>query len=633
MSDKKTKTIDQIDQLEQLRERVQELERTLLATENAPAPIIQINLKFEVVYANPKGRGLLEVLQKSDVFDTLEEKSRDSFAANEEVLKEYVINDRLYECRINPIVDKGLINWYFYDITDRKLSENALRKSEYRYRKIIETASDIVYRSSPDGFFKYANPIAVRMMKYPYNELINKKFTDLILPEYVEQAEAFYRKQFQERIGHTYYEFPARAKDGQVYWIGQHVQAIINNDKIIEFLAVARDITDKKKAEQELIIAREKAEESARAKEQFLANISHEMRTPLNVIIGMSNLLNEALLNDEQKSYLKAIQSSSSNLLVIINDLLDLTKLGMGGVQLEQIEFSLNEIITMVVASHSLKAKEKGLEIKCAVDPKVNDQLVGDPTKLNQVLLNLVGNAVKFTQDGHVALTVSLLERDKSSNTLEFQIADTGIGIDKGNQEKIFDAFTQEDASVTRKFGGTGLGLAISKNIVEQFGGELQLESEKGKGSRFSFRITFPIANGAEMSSFGIIEEPNLSNINVLIAEDNTFNQMLIKAIFNKNRIKFKIVSNGLEVVQELQDKREVYNLILLDMQMPEMGGEETVKVVREKINNHIPIIALTATKGINDREKYLSLGLTEYLSKPFKEQDLLKLLVQVVSK
>ena len=616
-------------QLEELKARVKELEELVYSTENAPIPFIQLSLKKEVEYVNKEGKTLLKAIEGVGLTSTIFSDATEAYISNITTEKEYSIEKEVFECQMSPVINKGLINLYFFDVTERKKSELKLRHSEYRYRKIIETASDIVYRSTPEGYFTYANPIALRKMKCTMEELKQKKFTEFILPDFLQDAELFYLNQFKKRIPNTYYEFPVKANDGNIYWLGQHVQCIVEEGRVLEYMAVARDITDKKKAEEELVVARKKAEESSKAKEQFLANMSHEIRTPLNVIMGMANLLKEASLKDKEEEYLKAILSSSSNLLVIINDLLDLTKVEMGGVELEHIEFSLREIINAVVASNRLKADEKNIQLKAKIDPGICDGLIGDPTRLNQILLNLVNNAVKFTAVGEVSLECELIGEIQDKQRIQFNISDTGIGIAKESQKKIFESFSQEDASVTRKYGGTGLGLAIVKNLVQEFGGEVTVESEKNVGTTFSFSIELPKSNVSFFKGNEEALKEDMNGLKILVAEDNQFNQMLVEAILKKNKIIYTIADNGKHALEKLHDDQ--FDLILMDMQMPVMGGEEAVKIIREQIDPVIPIIALTANALIGDRDKYLSKGVNEYISKPFTEKELLETISKVL--
>ena len=430
----------------------------------------------------------------------------------------------------------------------------------------------------------------------------------------------------------SYCEFPIKTKDGKIKWIGQNVQLVqTEGKKIKEFTAIARDITKNKQIEKELIEARNKAEESARAKEMFLANMSHEIRTPMNAIMGMANLLKNTPLNKKQTEYLDAIITSADNLLVIINDILDITKIESGKLSLEEIDFDVRTLVKNIYKSVYYKAEEKGLLFEYKIDENIPQYLVGDPVRINQVLFNLIGNAVKFTLKGSVKLTVSLKKKNNKKATLVFDITDTGIGIDEDKIDTIFETFKQEDESTTRKFGGTGLGLSISKSLVELFGGKLNVKSKKNVGTTFWFEITLPVGTGENIrtkSDIKINTNP-LKGKKVLLVEDHEINRFLATTILQQWNIDVDIAENGVIAVDKV--KENTYDAILMDMQMPEMGGIEATKIIRNILNSNVPIIALTANAVKGDAEKCIEAGMNDYLSKPFEPSDLFnKLLNQI---
>ncbi|MES2763579.1 MAG: ATP-binding protein [Bacteroidota bacterium] len=390
-----------------------------------------------------------------------------------------------------------------------------------------------------------------------------------------------------------------------------------------------RDINKRERLEKELIITQKKAEEAATIKEQFMANMSHEIRTPLNAIIGFNNRLSNTNLNIEQKEYAAAVQSSGENLLAIVNDILDFSKIEAGMVKIEEIRFNVIDLLQSVVTMFTGQAKEKkvGLEIKIATD--VPQWVEGDPTRLTQILINLIGNALKFTEQGSVNLIVDVIQANEKNADLKFSVKDTGIGISEEKIAEIFERFTQAKSDTSRIFGGTGLGLSIAKKLVELQSGSIQVESTKGIGSVFTFKIPYKIA-------VAIKPEPNVksdkiektmieTNMKVLVVEDNILNQKLAGFILNDWGFEYDICNNGKLATEKL--KTHTYDIILMDIQMPEMNGYEATEYIRKQLNLTIPVLAMTAHALPGEREKCLSFGMTDYISKPIKEADLRNLI------
>lgn len=382
----------------------------------------------------------------------------------------------------------------------------------------------------------------------------------------------------------------------------------------------------------ELVDSKKKAEYSSKAKEQFLANMSHEIRTPINGIDGMAKLLEKTLLSQTQKEFVSAIRISSDNLLVIINDILDISKIEAGKLSLEKIGFNLKEVLSQTIKSCYYKAEEKGIVLESGIDKNIADILMGDPTRIGQIIINLLNNAIKFTSEGSVKLNCSLIKATKNSNLIIFEVIDTGIGIETNKLTTIFESFSQEDSSTTRKYGGTGLGLSISKQLVELFNSTLQVKSIKGKGTTFYFSIEFPIGSSMDLveNKTPLIHPDALKNKRILVVEDNQINQFLVISLLKKWNVILDVAENGKIAIEKLNEQS--YDVILMDMQMPIMGGIEATAIIRTKLKLTTPIIALTARAIKGDDKECLNAGMDDYVSKPFNESDLVNKILKLIT-
>jgi len=410
-------------------------------------------------------------------------------------------------------------------------------------------------------------------------------------------------------------------------------------ENVLGVVVVARDITEQKIFENELIDAKSKAEKATKKaeasnqlKESFLANMSHEIRTPMNAIIGFSDVLYKRKLGVQEKEFVAIIKTAGENLLKIINDILDISKIEAGMMTFEENNFSIQETFKSINTMMLGRAKEKNLELVFSCDEDVPDTLLGDETRLTQIIINLVGNAIKFTNEGSVQVHGKVSKKDKENTLVEFSIIDTGIGIPKDKLATIFERFQQAESHTTRKYGGTGLGLSIAKQLIELQGGKLSVKSKLDEGSVFTFFISYK--NTIEIQAPLVQIEKKyaldeLSKLNILLVEDNQLNVMLISSLFSENHLKFEVAENGKIGIQQLKENENStapitnFDIILMDMEMPEMNGYEAVKIIRNKLKNNVPIIAMTANAMAGEREKCLDLGMNDYISKPIDANQL----------
>lgn len=390
--------------------------------------------------------------------------------------------------------------------------------------------------------------------------------------------------------------------------------------------SLEREITLRKQAEAEAKKARDIAQEAAKAKQQFLSTMSHEIRTPLNAIINTANLLKEENPRTDQIENIDILQFSADNLLHLINDILDYSKIDSGKIEFESIDFDLRKLLNGIRQSFDFDTTRKGLGLEIIIDDKIPPVIRGDSVRLSQILINLLGNAVKFTEKGFISLSVVPVMSSGEIVHLKFTVTDTGIGIPEEKIHAIFESFTQASSSTTRKYGGTGLGLAITKKLIELQGGEITAESRVHKGSTFTVLLTFGISDKTktEDETFQKASFKSLNGLRVLVVEDNLVNQKIVAKYLNKWEAKIDLAENGLHAVEKI--KKSTFDVVLMDLHMPEMSGYEATKAIREIKEDYfqsLPVIALTASVFMEEREKIFEYGMNGYITKPFNPVEL----------
>ena len=525
------------------------------------------------------------------------------------------------------------------NISDRKKAECALKESERLLASIINFLPDATFVIDKEGRVISWNQSMEMMTCVKSEQILGKGDYEYALPFYGERRPILIDAvRGSDQIFENGYDTMKRQEDGtldaeayipnlrgnETYLLGSASALYDSDGNYWGAIESIRDITDRKRNEKDLQRAKEKAESATRAKSEFLANMSHEIRTPMNAVIGMTGFLLDEDLTKSQRGYIEIIRSSGDTLLTIINNILDLTKIETEMIELECQPFDLHDCLDVSLDMVAADANRKGLDIEYTFEDYVPTVILGDPTRVNQILINLLNNAVKFTEKGKIIISVSGRAVEDGNYEIHFAVKDMGIGIPEDKMGRLFQSFSQVDASTARRYGGTGLGLAISKRLAELMGGKMWALSEVGKGSTFHFTILVeptlcgPIEIGRHASRVDVQGDLD-KGLSILLAEDNLVNQIVTQKMLNKLGYRADVAANGIAVLQALE--RQHYDVVLMDVQMPEMDGLEATQAIRQRWpdRERPVIIAMTASALKGDRDMCLAAGMDGYVSKPVK--------------
>jgi len=532
-----------------------------------------------------------------------------------------------YDKNEEPVYLDGTL----FDITKRRMAAEALAAAEERSRLLLESVGEGIFGVDTDGRLSFINLAGAGMLGYSCEEITGQRIHSLIHHTKVNGADypiedCLMYQSFTDGVTGTREDEVLWRKDGSSFPVQYNSVPVRNAEEdLVGSVIVFHDITERKKAAEELQRAKEKAEEATRAKSNFLANMSHEIRTPMNAILGLGHLIMMTELTSKQRDYLTKINNSAQALLGIINDILDFSKIEAGKLEMEFVDFDLDEVLDNVADVIGLKAAEKNLELLVDSRPNLETGLIGDPLRLGQILINLVNNSVKFTESGEITIRITEAEQIEDKVKLAFAVEDTGIGMTKEHCGKLFQAFSQADTSTTRKFGGTGLGLTISKRLVEIMGGEIGVDSIPGKGSTFYFTAVFGRAKGKVKKHRAIPNE--MEGMRVLIVDDNATSREIMAGYLEVFGFEYTETASGPEAIQELESTPEdnPYRLVLMDWKMPGMDGIEAGKCIKQnKTLKVIPAIIMVSAYGREElMQKSMKLGLDAYLVKPVTQSTL----------
>jgi PAS domain S-box-containing protein len=513
----------------------------------------------------------------------------------------------------------------FWQVANRLL--RSMAESEERFCELADNIKEVFWLF--DWRLQrviYVSPAYEQIWGRPSAELYENysSWADSVHPDDLEAARKSFAR-IAESGGGELRDYRIIRPDGSVRWVSDRGFAITDaHGEVRRIAGIAEDITERKEAEEELRRTKDQAEAANLAKSRFLANMSHEIRTPMNAIIGMTHLALEAAADDQQRLHLETIRSSAEHLLVLLNDILDVSKIEAGHIELESAPFSLRSALDDTEQALKARAEEKGLQLSYTIDPGTPDELIGDLHRLQQIVYNLVSNAIKFTEKGSIEVRVKPAELTDEQVMLLFTVTDSGIGIPSDKHNAIFERFSQADTSSSRSHGGTGLGLAISRHMVSLLDGSIWVESEPDKGSRFFFTASFALGTdqGARPTSEQVAPDPEeAKGLRMLLVEDNPANQNLVVALLERKGHSVRVAGNGRQAIEAFEE--QTFDFVFMDVEMPGLNGFDTTKIIRkneqEQGSGHVPIVALTAHALKGDKERCLEAGMDDYVAKPIQ--------------
>ena len=611
-------------------------QKRILYADSKTKKMVLDNLGFEMSEGDMAEKFVIE----SDIHSFNQYIDR-AFAGEKAILERKLVlpknNIKWYMIMYAPISDSlgniDTVQFSLIDITEQKNTQEELEKAEQRWKYALNSSQDGVWDWSVKDGKAYFSKMWKGMLGYEESDIADSfgEWEKLVHPDDKQRSFEEILKHVKNQTENYILEHRLMHKNGNYKWILARGK-IIERDEFgnpIRFIGTHTDIDPIKRTEEDLKAAQAKSEQAAEAKSQFLSTISHEIRTPLNAVIGFSNLLQREGNIAQDSEYLQNIQTSAGHLLSLVNNVLDISKIESGKVEFEKREFDLEKLIDENLAMLSLRAKEKAIELRRGYIPSLQYSIIGDPLRLTQVLNNLIGNAVKFTDKGYVTIDVIILSDTEKSIELKFLIKDTGTGIAKGKIDSVFESFAQANTDIARRYGGTGLGLTISKLLVNLQGGQIGVESKIHEGSTFYFNLVFPKGKLLRKADFNKVAEKEvpLTGLRILVAEDNLFNTKVLTRFLEIWDITYQVAENGSIALELLSENQ--FDLVLMDLHMPVMDGYEATAKIRES-GNLIYIIALTASGNFNSKNEMKERGFDDYAIKPINTKELYKKLKEV---